>query len=67
MQQEMYQRRNSAEDSLIMTNNWAHATMPAEWAQGQVEFKWGKKKTTSWHVSDSVVHEEYTWHSGISA
>lgn len=44
MQQEMYQRRNSAEDSLIMTNNWAHATMPAEWAQGQVEFKWGKKK-----------------------
>ena len=41
--QEMYQRRKSVDDSLIMTNKWSHAMLPAELFWGQTEFKWEKK------------------------
>lgn len=66
--QEMYQRRKSVDDSLIMTNKWSHAMLPAELFWGQTEFKWEKKiENLTAHLNVSVINEEYRGHSRKSA
>lgn len=40
--------------------------LPAEWSRGVKQSSSGGKKKTSWHVSVSVINEEYTGRSRIS-